>query len=458
MDGVNAIDLKSVLEWLIAGGAPIAIMYAISLLAENWSGWHTLPKSVKFLVPMILSAGLAIGAQVLTGYADVVADIAGFIARVKVTQTFINPTNEKTEAVYVFPLPHEAAVDDMTMVIAQRRIVGVIQRREEARRIYEQALLAGQTAALLEQERPNIFTQSVGNIGPGQEVNIEISYVDVLRYDVGSYEFQFPMVVGPRYNPGAPIAAPQPNPQELQGKVSPPTPDTTRVPDASRISPPVLKPGVRNGHDITLRVKLDAGVPVSTAGAVDPRSFQMTSGGSAVQIQVTGATDGIFTMDIAATANCNRCHDPVALHGGNRREVQYCVTCHNPGSTDANSGNTVDLKVMIHKIHMGANLPSVQAGEPYIIWGFNNSVHDYSNVLFPQDIRNCVNCHAGSATGTDLQFPAGQDYSLTLTSQGDNWANYASQAACGSCHDALDFSRHRGGQTDDSKSPNPRGR
>lgn len=168
-------------------------------------------------------------------------------------------------------------------------------------------------------------------------------------------------------------------------------------------------------------------------------------------VPATGATNGIFTMDIAATANCNRCHDPVAIHGGNRREVQYCVTCHNPGSTDANSGNTVDLKVMVHKIHMGANLPSVQAGEPYIIWGFQNSVHDYSHVQFPQDIRNCVNCHAGSATGTDLQFPAGQDYSLTLTSQGDNWANYASQAACGSCHDAMDFSRHAGGQSDDSK-------
>lgn len=195
-------------------------------------------------------------------HTDVQAEIAGFIARVKVTQTFINPTSDKIEAVYVFPLPHEAAVDDMTMVIAERRIVGVIQRREEARRIYEQALLAGQTAALLEQERPNIFTQSVGNIGPGQEINIEISYVDVLRYDVGSYEFQFPMVVGPRYNPGAPLAAPQPNPPALQGQVSPATPDTTRVPDASRISPPVLKPGVRNGHDITLRVKLDAGVPV----------------------------------------------------------------------------------------------------------------------------------------------------------------------------------------------------
>src|SRR5262245_52918981 len=127
-------------------------------------------------------------------HTDVQADIAGFVARVKVTQTFHNPTKEKIEAVYVFPLPHESAVDDMTMVIGERKITGVIKRRAEARSIYEQALLAGQTAALLEQERPNIFTQSVGNIEPGQEVRIEISYVDVLRYDMGTYEFAFPMV------------------------------------------------------------------------------------------------------------------------------------------------------------------------------------------------------------------------------------------------------------------------
>ena len=151
-------------------------------------------------------------------HTDVRADVAGFIARVKVTQTFVNPTTEKIEAVYVFPLPPEAAVDDMTMVIGDRRIVGLIKRRAEARQIYEQALLAGQTAALLEQERPNIFTQSVGNIGPGQEVLIEISYVDVLAYDMGTYEFRFPMVVGPRYNPGSSIGSAQPNPPELQGQ------------------------------------------------------------------------------------------------------------------------------------------------------------------------------------------------------------------------------------------------
>jgi OmcA/MtrC family decaheme c-type cytochrome len=161
-------------------------------------------------------------------------------------------------------------------------------------------------------------------------------------------------------------------------------------------------------------------------------------------VPASGATDGIFTMDIAATANCNRCHDPLAVHGGGRREVEYCVACHNAGSVDPDSTNTVDMKVMIHKIHMGANLPSVQAGTPYVIYGFQNSLHDFSNVNFPQDIRNCVNCHAGSGTG------AGLDY-LTQTSQGDNWAQYASQAACGSCHDDVDFSTHAGGQSDDAK-------
>jgi OmcA/MtrC family decaheme c-type cytochrome len=167
-------------------------------------------------------------------------------------------------------------------------------------------------------------------------------------------------------------------------------------------------------------------------------------------VPATGATDGIFTMDIAATANCNRCHDPLAIHGGGRIEVKYCVTCHNPGSVDPDSTNTVDFKVMVHKIHMGANLPSVQEGQPYVIYGFRNSPHDYSNIHYPQDIRNCVNCHAGSATGTGLTFPDGSDYELTLTDQGDNWSIYPTQAACGSCHDALDFSKHAGGQSDDS--------
>ena len=221
-------------------------------------------------------------------HTDVQADISGFIARVKVTQTFHNPTKEKIEAVYVFPLPHESAVDDMTMVIGERKIVGVIKKRDEARAIYHQALAQGQTAALLEQERPNIFTQSVGNIGPGEVVKVEISYVDVLRYDVGQYEFHFPMVVGPRYNPGAPIASPTPTPKELAGKVSPPQADTNRVPDASRISPPVLKPGHRNGHDVMVRVKLDAGVPIQDLTSTNHQAQIARDGDRRGTIELTG--------------------------------------------------------------------------------------------------------------------------------------------------------------------------
>jgi hypothetical protein len=170
---------------------------------------------------------------------------------VNVTQTFHNPTKEKIEAVYVFPLPHEAAVDNMTMVIGERKIVGIIKRREEARRIYERPSPGTEPPRSWSRSGPTSSRSRSGNIEPGQEVRIEISYVDVLRYDMGTYEFSFPMVVGPRYIPGAPVASPQPRPAELQGKVSPPVADTTRVPDASRISPPVLKPGVRNGHDIS---------------------------------------------------------------------------------------------------------------------------------------------------------------------------------------------------------------
>src|SRR5262249_54891898 len=185
-------------------------------------------------------------------HTDVKAEISGFISRVVVTQQFENPFKEKIEAVYTFPLPQNAAVDDMTMSIGDRTVRGRIKRREEARAVYEAARAAGNVASLLDQERPNIFTQSVANIMPGERVNVTISYVETLKYDDGSYEFVFPMVVGPRYIPG--------NPAGKQGGGW--APDTDRVPDASRITPPVAQEGTRAGHDISLEVALDAGVPI----------------------------------------------------------------------------------------------------------------------------------------------------------------------------------------------------
>ena len=152
-------------------------------------------------------------------HTGVKAEISGFISRVVVTQQFQNPFKEKIEAVYAFPLPQNAAVDDMTMIVGDRTVRGKILPREEALKVYETAKEAGQVASLLDQERPNIFTQSVANILPGEQVKITISYVETLSYVSGAYEFVFPMVVGPRYIPGA--AKP-----ESQGNGF--APDTTR--------------------------------------------------------------------------------------------------------------------------------------------------------------------------------------------------------------------------------------
>lgn len=185
-------------------------------------------------------------------HTDVKAEISGFISRVVVTQEFENPFKEKIEAVYTFPLPQNAAVDAMTLHVGERTVRGRIKRREEARAVYEAARAAGHVAGLLDQERPNIFTQSVANIMPGENVNVTISYVEALKYQDGSYEFVFPMVVGPRYIPGAPAS------KQGGGWAS----DTDRVPDASRITPKVAIKGTRAGHDISIEVALDAGVPI----------------------------------------------------------------------------------------------------------------------------------------------------------------------------------------------------
>ncbi|HET6979576.1 MAG TPA: VIT and VWA domain-containing protein [Pyrinomonadaceae bacterium] len=186
-------------------------------------------------------------------HTDVKAEISGFISRVNVTQHFENPFKEKIEAVYTFPLPQNAAVDDMTMIVGERTIRGKILPREEAQAVYDAAKSSGKVASLLDQERPNIFTQSVANILPGEQIKITISYVETLKYVDGAYEFVFPMVVGPRYVPGSPTG-------RVQGSGF--ASDTDRVPDASRITPGTPPPAMRSGHDISLDVTLDAGLIV----------------------------------------------------------------------------------------------------------------------------------------------------------------------------------------------------
>src|SRR2546421_3400404 len=189
-------------------------------------------------------------------HTDVKAEISGFLARAVVTQEFENPFKEKIEAVYTFPLPQNAAVDDMTMVVGDRTVRGKIMRREQAEAVYEAAKNNGQTASLLNQERPNIFTQSVANILPGEQIKISISYVETLKYENGSYEFVFPMVVGPRYIPGNETGT------QTNANGDGLAPNTDQVPDASRITPRPVPEGMRVGHDVSIDLTLDAGVPI----------------------------------------------------------------------------------------------------------------------------------------------------------------------------------------------------
>jgi Ca-activated chloride channel family protein len=223
------------------------------------------------------------------------AQIAGNVSRVEVTQTFENPFTTTLEATYVFPLPEEAAVDEMEIRLGDRTIKGTIKKRQEAQALYEQAKQQGQTAGLLEQERDNIFTQSLANIRPGELIKVVIRYTDSLKFEGGDYEFIFPMVVGPRYVPGITIG------DERMGggtAIAPLThnQDTDLVPDASRLNAPILPAGNRSSHDISVTVTIDAGMPVQRV--VSPsHQLQVVSEGQTVRVQLAGA-DTIPNKDL----------------------------------------------------------------------------------------------------------------------------------------------------------------
>ena len=212
---------------------------------------------------------------------DVKGKISGNISRVEVTQTFQNPYDKPLEAIYVFPLPDQAAVDDMEIQIGDRVIKGNIKKREEAKEIYERARAEGRTAGLLEQERDNIFTQSLANIKPSEQIKVTIRYTESLKFEQGDYEFVFPMVVGPRYIPGQAIDA--------QG-------NTNQVPDASRINPPVLKPETRSGNDITVSLQINAGVPIRNLYSTSHR-IDVKNNGETVELKLA-AGENIPNKDL----------------------------------------------------------------------------------------------------------------------------------------------------------------
>ena len=187
---------------------------------------------------------------------DVQARITGLVSRIEVTQGFHNPHDQPLEATYIFPLPDRAAVTAMKLTAADRTVTAQIKERGEARAAYDQAIAAGQRAAIAEEERPDVFTMRVGNILPGERVTVTLTLVGPLSYEDGEATFRFPLVVAPRYIPGNPTGS-----TVGDGWV----PDTDAVPDASRITPPVLLPGFPNPVRLSIGVDIDpAGLPLAT--------------------------------------------------------------------------------------------------------------------------------------------------------------------------------------------------
>lgn len=241
-------------------------------------------------------APLGPGALVLRGVAgsqlaprinsDITVQVEGVTARVLVTQTFVNGTSEWVDGVYVFPLPDAAAVDQLTMSVAGRRIVGQIAERHAAQAAFEQARRAGHKATLVEQERPNLFTGSVANIGPGELVQAQIGYWLQPRYDQGSFTLTVPLTLTPRYIPGLPLSGLS----QGTGWAA----DTHEVADASRITPPAnLGPTAADPH-FGITVNINAGFGLQ---AIESATHSILSEDLGERYRVTLAGGAPLPMD-----------------------------------------------------------------------------------------------------------------------------------------------------------------
>jgi Ca-activated chloride channel homolog len=217
---------------------------------------------------------------------DVDATLTGLVARVALTQTFGNRFDQPLEASYIFPLPDRAAVTEFRMEVGERVVEGVLKERGQARADYDTAVREGRRASIAEEERPGVFTMRVGNLLPGERVTVRLVMTGPLPWDEGEATFRFPLVVAPRYIPGSPL--------EGEPVGSGTEPDTDAVPDASRITPPVLLPGFPSPVDLSIGVR------------IDPAGLEIGAVRSSLHALVEEAGDGIRTVRVEPGERANR--------------------------------------------------------------------------------------------------------------------------------------------------------
>jgi Ca-activated chloride channel family protein len=257
-----------------AGGLMVAIALAMLTLALATSAQAAKVNDAKagtlLLATQSAQGGFTVAPTVET---EVAIQVTGVIARTRLTQVFHNPGSEFVEGLYVFPLPEKAAVDHLWMRIGERLIEGQIREKEEAKRVYEKAKAEGKKAALVEQQRPNLFTNAVAHIGPDESVRITIEYQQTLAYDNGEYRLRFPLAVTPRYTPPAATSS---------------LPDVPKAAEADSTDGPIQHPSyAQDGgpvNPVDIVVVIDAGVPLGRVESSYHEAWVEKQGGNRTMV------------------------------------------------------------------------------------------------------------------------------------------------------------------------------
>jgi Ca-activated chloride channel family protein len=309
---------------------------------------------------------------------EVAAAITGLVARTVLIQTFGNPYDQPLEATYIFPLPDRAAVSEFRMEVGERVVEGVLKERGEARATYDQAIREGRRASIAEEERPGVFTMRVGNLLPGETVRIRLVMTGPLPWDEGEATYRFPLVVAPRYIPGAPLDG------EPVGAGT--VPDTDAVPDASRITPPVLLPGFPNPIRLEIRAE------------IDPAGLELGEARSSLHTVVEEERDGVRVVRVEPGERANRdfvlrlrtggeavATSVAAVPDAERGEGTFALTLLPPAGADPGrprdlvfvldrSGSMAGWKMVAARRAVARMVDSLRAADRFAVLAFDNRV------------------------------------------------------------------------------------
>jgi Ca-activated chloride channel homolog len=312
---------------------------------------------------------------------DVQARIDGLLAAVEVTQTFVNTHAEPLEATYIFPLPDRAAVTSFRLEVAGRVVEGVLQERGAARREYDRAIQAGHRAAIAEEERPDVFTLRVGNLPPGETAAVHLRLTGPLAHDGGEATFRFPLVVALRYIPGAPL----PGASVGAGTVC----DTDAVPDASRISPPVLLPGFPNPIRLSLLVDIaPSHLPLSDFRCSLHAALQSASddGARRILLQPGERADRDFILRFRVGDGAIRTALTLTSDADGAAEGTFALTVLPPAGPDQGppprdivfvldrSGSMAGWKIVAARRALGGMVESLTEHDRFTVYAFDNSL------------------------------------------------------------------------------------